>query len=260
MCMGKTHARQGTPAGIALAAFIPPLIGAPLPLALGAAVASLVVGAAVFPDIDHPEATIAHTYGPVSRQVSKAVHGVSGALYSLTRTRRDHDRDGGHRGITHTALFAAGTGVLMWWLVSQFWLWAAGVTLFVFGTFAVRALAGKWAHRHPWWAVAIAGWCAGADTLFLWSTNQPGLTARWFGIAVAAGCVVHMIGDCMTRQGCPVFFPVPLRGQVWRMVGTPRFLRFDTDKDSRVELVLGRLSLAAAGVLGGWLVFTVFAQ
>jgi membrane-bound metal-dependent hydrolase YbcI (DUF457 family) len=260
MCMGKTHARQGVPAGIALAAFTPPLIGTPLPLALATAVTSLVIGAAVFPDIDHPEATVAHAYGPITHTLAKAIHGVSGTVYSLTRTRRDRDRDGGHRGLTHTLLFAAGMGVLTWWAVSAFWLWAAAGILFVFSTFAVRALAGKWAHRHPLWTAAGAAWCAGAQTLFLWSAGQPELTARWLGLAVAAGCVVHMVGDCMTTQGCPVFFPVPIGGQVWRMVGTPRFLRFDTAADSGVELLLGRLSLVTGGALGVWLVFALFTQ
>ena len=258
MCMGKTHARQGVPAGIALAAFGAPLAGAPLPLSLGTAVAGLVVGAAVFPDIDHPDATVAHSFGPASEIVSKAIHGVSGALYSITRTRWDRDRDGGHRGITHTALFAAGAGVLTWWLVHLFWLWAVGGVLFVFGNYAVRALAGKWAYRHPLLSLAVATWCAGVLTLFLWAGSAPELTARWFGIAVAAGCLVHLFGDCMTTQGCPVFFPVPIRGQVWRMVGTPRLLRFDTDADSRVELILGRLSLCTGGVVVAAFLFTLF--
>lgn len=257
MCMGKTHARQGVPAGITLAAFGAPLVGAPLPLSLGTAVAGLVIGAAVFPDIDHPKATVAHTFGPVSRGISRAVHSVSGVLYSFTRTRRDHDRDGGHRGITHTALFATGTGVLTWWLVHLFWLWAVSVTLFVFGNYAVRALAGSWAHRHPWLTVATAGWCAGVNTLFLWVGASPDLTARWFGIAVATGCLVHLFGDCLTVQGCPVFFPVPIYGQVWRMVGTPQFLRFRTEENSRTELVLGRLSLCAGGVAAAAFLFTL---
>jgi membrane-bound metal-dependent hydrolase YbcI (DUF457 family) len=257
MCMGKTHARQGVPAGIALATFGAPLVGAPLPLSLGVAVAGLIIGAAVFPDIDHPDATVAHTFGPASTIVSKAVHGVSGTLYSLTRTKYDRDRDGGHRGITHTALFAAGTGVLTWWLVHLFWLWAVGATLFVFGNYAVRALAGKWAYRHPFLALAVATWCAGVLTLFLWAGSPPELTARWFGIAVAAGCVTHMVGDCMTTQGCPVFFPVPIRGQVWRMVGTPRFLRFDTETNSRAESALGRLSLGTGAMVAAAFLFTL---
>lgn len=257
MCMGKTHARQGVPAGITLAAFGAPLVGAPLPLSLGTAVAGLVVGASLLPDIDHPDATVAHSFGAVSGIVSDSVHGVSGVLYSLTRTRWDRDRDGGHRGITHTALFAAGAGVLTWWLVHLFWLYAVGGTLFLFGTYAVRGLAGKWAYRHPFLALAVAAWCAGVLTLFLWAGSPPELTARWFGFAVTAGCLVHLFGDCLTTQGCPVFFPVPIRGQVWRMVGTPRFLRFDTEEDSRVELVLGRLSLCTGGAVGALYVFTL---
>jgi membrane-bound metal-dependent hydrolase YbcI (DUF457 family) len=248
MCMGKTHARQGVFAGVVMTAVGPPLtLYGPPPITLALAVAMLVVGASVFPDIDHPEATVAHTFGPVSHTVSKAVHATSSAVYGITRSRRDQDRDGGHRGLTHTALFAAGCGVGAYFLITAFGLWAAAGILFVFTSYGLRGLAGKWAHRHGWlFVTSVAAAFTGASVFLAWS--QPAQTvAWWFAIAIGVGCLVHLFGDCVTTQGGPVFWPIPLRGQRWRMVGTPKFMRFDTDKDSRVELWLGRLALILAG-------------
>lgn len=252
MCMGKTHSRQGVFAGVLITATGPPLtLYGPPPLALALAVIMLVIGAAVFPDIDHPEATVAHTFGPLSHRMSKIVHATSSAVYGITRSRRDQDRDGGHRGLTHTALFAAGTGVAVYFLIARFGPWAAAGILFLFASYGLRGLAGGWAHRHGWLlTTGTAATLTGAATLLLWS--QPiAAVAWWFATAVTVGCLVHLFGDAVTTQGVPVFWPIPLRGQRWRMVGTPRFMRFDTGRDSRAELWLGRLSLILAA---GWVI------
>jgi membrane-bound metal-dependent hydrolase YbcI (DUF457 family) len=254
--MGKTHARQGVFAGVIMTAVGPPLtLYGPPPITLAVAVAMLVVGAAVFPDIDHPEATASHTFGPASHAVSKAVHATSSAVYGITRSRRDQDRDGGHRGLTHTALFAAGTGAGAYFLITAFGLWAAAGILFAFTSYGLQGLAGKWTHRHGWLFTTGTAAAFTGGSVFLARSQPTQTVAWWFAVAITVGCVVHLFGDCVTRQGVPAFWPIPLRGQRWRMVGTPRFMRFRTDKDSRAELWLGRLSLILAGL---WLTgFTV---
>lgn len=259
MCMGKTHARQGVFAGVVMTAVGPPLtFYGPPPITLALAVAMLVVGAAVFPDVDHPEATVAHTFGPVSHMLSKAVHATSSAVYGVTRSRYDQDRDGGHRGLTHTALFAVGAGVGAYFLITASGLWAAAGVLFVFTSYGLRGLAGKWAHRHGWlFVTGTAGTFMGAS-VFLAQSQPIHTVAWWFAVAITVGCLVHLFGDCVTTQGAPVFWPVPLRGQRWRMVGTPRFMRFDTSANSRVELWLGRLALILAGFwLTGFAIHTL---
>ena len=30
----------------------------------------------------------------------------------------------------------------------------------------------------------------------------------WLGLAVAVGCLIHVIGDCCTEKGCPVLWPL----------------------------------------------------
>jgi len=255
MCMGKTHARHGVFAGVSMTAVGPPLtLYGPPPITLALAVAMLVIGATVFPDVDHPEATVAHTFGPVSHRVSKIVHATSRVVYGASRSPRDQHRDGGHRGITHTALFAAGTGTGTYFLITTFGLWAAAGVLFVFTSYGLRGLAGKWAHRHGWLFTSSVATAFTGASVFLAHTQPTTTVAWWFAVAITVGCLVHLFGDCVTEQGAPVFFPVPLRGQRWRMVGTPRFMRFRTDADSRIELWFGRAALILAAA---WL--TVFA-
>lgn len=257
MCMGKTHAKQALPVAAATILFGAPLLGAHLGTGLAVAVVGLILGAAVLPDIDHPDATIAHVCGPVSHLITEAVNSFSATLYHLTRTRRDRDRDGGHRGVTHTALFAAAAGGCTAAAVHTFGPWAAGGILFALSAVAVRAFIGRM--DTATWVGLLCGLAGNAIgvTLLMWWNTSPDDVALWFGLAVTLGCLTHVAGDCMTEQGCPVFFPVPIGGQVWRMVGGPRVLRFRTGPDSRAEAVLGFVSTMVAAALAAW--FTVHA-
>src|SRR5882724_8016011 len=64
--------------------------------------AVLSTGAALLPDLDHPQSTVSRTFGSISQGFSSGMNAVSHGIYRLTRTRRDSNRDGGHRGLTHT--------------------------------------------------------------------------------------------------------------------------------------------------------------
>jgi membrane-bound metal-dependent hydrolase YbcI (DUF457 family) len=41
------------------------------------------------------------------------------------------------------------------------------------------------------------------------------------GLAVGVGCVVHLLGDMITKAGVPIMWPVPVGRRMWRMVGVP---------------------------------------
>ena len=107
--MGHSHALTGAVAWLGLA---PVLAGLPLlnessrfietGIMAGAlkppeliAGALVCAGAAMLPDLDHPSATIAQTFGPLTWGLSKAVNWLAG----------------GHRAATHSLLFAIGAGV-----------------------------------------------------------------------------------------------------------------------------------------------------
>lgn len=101
--------------------------------------AALCAGAALLPDLDHPNATVAKAFGPASIALARGVHGVSSAVYRNTKTAADEDRDGGHRGITHTGVFAAGLGGAVA-LLAHFLPAAVPGVLFVLLTLALRGL------------------------------------------------------------------------------------------------------------------------
>ena len=91
MCMSRTHVLSSTAIGLACAA---PLAGHfldhPMPAATLFAFAAVVGGYGVLPDLDHPQATLARTLGPVTKVISQLVHNISG----------------GHRKGTHTLWMA----------------------------------------------------------------------------------------------------------------------------------------------------------
>lgn len=243
MCMGTTHARHGLAAAATAAALLPPT---PVPTLAVLIIAA--TGAAILPDIDHPEATIAHTFGPLSHAVSRAVHATSEVLYRATATHYDQDRDGGHRGFTHTVLFAGAAGGAAYAALYYGGHIALGVLTAVLASFALHSLTGAWARRWGWLATtALAAILGGAAYFF---SSPPPLS---MGAAVALGSLVHCAGDMLTVQGCPLLWPMPLRGQRWRMLGTPTFMRFRTRRNSRAEAISGWVALGGALVIVGYL-------
>lgn len=177
--MGHTHAASGAAAFLALT----PLaahVAAPLTPAQTAAGAVLAAGAGITPDLDHSDASAAHTYGPPTRVIAAAIGWISG----------------GHRNGTHSILG-----------VAVFTAAAYAATLHPAGTvIAVALLTGfglKALAPIHWTARVAAG--AGAAALTWWF---PGLAA-WpvLPLAVAVGCAAHIAGDILTRPGCPLLWP-----------------------------------------------------
>jgi membrane-bound metal-dependent hydrolase YbcI (DUF457 family) len=94
--LGYSHATSGALVWLATApALSQALTGAPMSAPELAAGTVICAGAALLPDLDHPQATIAHTFGPVSHVASKLTFILSG----------------GHRQGTHSLLFSVGFGL-----------------------------------------------------------------------------------------------------------------------------------------------------
>jgi membrane-bound metal-dependent hydrolase YbcI (DUF457 family) len=199
--MGQTHALSGGVAWLALTPFLAKL-GMPLgPAQLGAGVA-ICAGAALLPDIDHHDGTIANTFGPVTRVLCRAV----GAIF------------GGHRNGTHSIVFAVGAGFGTAWLavnMSTAWL----VVVFLLVGLVLKGLGLGTSDREHLSAGLNAVIAAGiAVSMANLDFGRPafdlgwyGITLGWPGIAVTLGCLVHVIGDMLTPKGCAVFWPAPGR-------------------------------------------------
>ncbi|RDI23253.1 LexA-binding, inner membrane-associated putative hydrolase [Rhodococcus sp. AG1013] len=145
MVMGPTHAMSGAAVGLAAAAIMPTDWGGPTSLAETLAWAGVCAGAALLPDLDHPQSTVARSFGVASQIASEGINAGSSAFYGLTRTVKDGARDGGHRTLTHTLGFAILLGVGVSALVAAFARPAIIGTLFFTLGLAIRGLAGS--HR-----------------------------------------------------------------------------------------------------------------
>lgn len=202
--MGHTHALAGVTAWLGTVPFLGDygMRMTPGQIAAGAVVCG---GAALLPDLDHHDGSIANTFGPVTRVLCKGVAVISG----------------GHRHATHSLLFCVGMAAAADWLslhVVQAW-W---VVLFLLVGLGLRGIGIRVPEREHF-NVLLNGAIAAAIT-FLLARAQfagPGLTVvpghyslGWAGFAVGLGCLSHIVTDSITPQGCPVLWPAPWRLEI----------------------------------------------
>ncbi|MEV0296367.1 metal-dependent hydrolase [Nocardia sp. NPDC050710] len=155
----------------------------------------LTAGAALLPDADHPNSSIAHVLGPVSYVLCKFISKVSG----------------GHRAGTHSLAFVAAVAFGTWagehWLGRPFTL---GLVFFLLAL-AVRAL-----HLCPSgdgfraWGTVIVLAVAGTFAMDHWISDKP----AWLPFSVGLGALAHLLGDCLTDRGCRLFWPLDIKVRV----------------------------------------------
>jgi membrane-bound metal-dependent hydrolase YbcI (DUF457 family) len=224
--MGPSHALSGAAVWLAGSWALDHYVQygqSPLAVAVGTAVCA---GGALLPDLDlsgkvtrnQGGATVARTFGVFSLFAAEVIEKVSLAVYTLTRTSRDPHRQNGHRTLTHTLPFAGLVGWGTTALATHFGKWAVVVTVFLMAGLALRGLFDEWAERAGWLIVTL---CAAAVAVFT-AVRLPGDRGYpMLGLAVGVGCVVHLLGDMITKAGVPIMWPVPVGRRMWRMVGVP---------------------------------------
>ncbi|MEV0380940.1 metal-dependent hydrolase [Nonomuraea sp. NPDC050643] len=234
--MGHTHAMTGAIAWLGLA---PPLAALPLvnestrfvetgimATALSPAefIAGAIIcaGAAMLPDLDHPSATIAQTFGPVTWALAKVVAFLSG----------------GHRGATHSLVFAVALGFGAHWLANAYSIGRDIMVVLLIGL-ALRAIGVGIPGNKLGSAMINVGLTAGLFAVFL--SLEVGYA--WLGLAVAVGCLIHVVGDCMTERGCPVLWPLSVR---WVL---PWKIGIKTGKKFEQKILAPVLSVAIIGLL-----------
>jgi len=173
---------MGAAGWVALAATGPYALGLiplePIPIAAGAL---LCAGAALLPDADHGQATIAHSLPPLSKMMCDGIGKISG----------------GHRHGTHSFL---GTIAFTALALGAGFLGPVGIVLIATPllAFAFKVLKVV---RGPasCWITALAG--AVALAFFV--------TAPWWylPLTVALGCLIHILGDALTVGGVTPFWP-----------------------------------------------------
>jgi membrane-bound metal-dependent hydrolase YbcI (DUF457 family) len=253
--MAREHSESGLVVGLVVADL------AHIGFLAGIAAAILTAGAALLPDLDHPSATAARTFGPVTKYIARRVDRVGYWTWERTHTRYDRRPRDGHRTITHTTVFAVLAGVIFG-AVAIAGMWAILAELLVLTSLAVRGLAARGSHelrvsrkrrRKRRFRVTMASVTAvGASLAALIYTLDPALDPLLAGECVALGCWVHCLGDSLTLYGCPWLWPLKIKGQRWYLIGTPRPMRFRTgtdvfDGEDRVRIML-HIGAIAAGI------------
>jgi len=211
----------------------------PVAVVMGALVCA---GAALLPDADHHNATIAHALPPFSTWLARGIGRLSG----------------GHRHGTHSllgilvfTLLSAVPQVFLWvldagrlaapsWLafaVAHLWPALCSVVLVAFAAKVLRFLPDG-ARKFPW----VLGGAAGV----LVAASSPADT-WWFPLAVGVGVVVHLVGDLLTVGGVNLVWPLVLHAP--RAVGHVPVLRHVWLRSGHVSLPL----LGEAGSVREWL-------
>lgn len=195
--LGKTHAVSGAAGWLAAAPALSSALGNPLTPAELAVGTVACAGAALIPDLDHPQATIAQTFGPVSAIAARVTSVVAG----------------GHRQGTHSLLFVGLFGALCYFIgigaEAADSNTPAIVLMFLLASFAFRGmnLVPPSTSRQMKGLVVIV-----QAALLTWAmTLIMPESWWWLGIAGALGALIHLLGDALTPEGVPFFWP--LRGR-----------------------------------------------
>jgi membrane-bound metal-dependent hydrolase YbcI (DUF457 family) len=182
--MGRNHLLLGAAGYLGLEAAAPGLLNSHAPTAATLFAGALVcAGVALAPDIDHPQATVSRSLGPLSWLLSRGVHGVVG----------------GHRKGTHTIWAWLAVSTLVWWaLTTPAASWVAlAVTAFA------SSLVLKVVTHADGVVCALLGVVFGGAAVL-----AAGADHGWLVGAVVLGYGLHLLGDIITTEGIPLLVPI----------------------------------------------------
>ena len=228
--MGTTHAISAAAVVLALAAWAPQVINwiigtHTMPAVITFAI--IAAGAALIPDLDNTASTAKSSLGFVGQGVSLIFRGSSRVLQTVIRTPKDDPNPNPHRGAWHTIPAAALLAYCVFLLTSI----PGNVTLPFLGRVSIsmvvaialmvllihmamealpKSLMRKATPNLPGEALdEIASLAVSVIiALILFSQMTFIHDFRWLAWAVFAGMVIHVLGDCCTVAGAPVFFPL----------------------------------------------------
>jgi membrane-bound metal-dependent hydrolase YbcI (DUF457 family) len=198
--MGTSHALTGVLAAVVVARYV----HADVPS--GVLLISTLPGFALLPDVDHGAATVSNTYGFLTRTFSyvlghrRETHSVPGiaAFAGLVQLAVHAEEP---RTLLPYVLFVLGKILLTFVLIL---CWAATIRLF--------KIPGIWDDLLP---IPISVMIVWAPQWFL--VVGIGVDLRYLSAAVALGMLVHLLGDVVTMQGCPLWWPLSSRRTAFRI-------------------------------------------
>lgn len=176
--MGRTHAATGLAAGIG-ATYV---VTVPIPAAILGSI--LCAGCALVPDIDHHNSTITQTFGPITKALSWLARKISG----------------GHRIGTHSIFGILVLGGLARYGVQNRHMVLGQVVLSVI---LILGFAGVIR------LMKIPGWFDDVAPIpvVIAIVVFTDLSLTIVPAVLMLGCAVHVLGDVVTKEGCPLFWP-----------------------------------------------------
>jgi len=240
--MGPAHSLSGAAAWLGVGA-VAAATGHEMPWPVLVVGALICAGAALAPDLDHKAATISRAFGPVSKTLCEVVDKISYAAYKTTRKPGDPTRNGGHRTLTHTWLWAVLVGGGASGLALIGGRWAVLFILFVHMVLAIEGLMWKAARTSS----DILVWLLGATSAWTLASilDKPGNGSNWL-----------FTGDALTVSGCPILWPIPLGRKRWYPLGPPKSMRFRAG--SWVELKVLTPAFVVLGGIGAAVALGIF--
>jgi membrane-bound metal-dependent hydrolase YbcI (DUF457 family) len=193
--MGKTHALTGA-ATVAVVWAASHGVYLPTEVAIGG---TTLIGATMLPDIDHPNSTASRTFGPITGTFCWVVGKLTG----------------GHRRGTHSITGVAVLGILAYVGLS-FRHSLAGALVIIPMILALASLVRLF--KIPGWLDDLAPVPIVLALVIL--TSVP----LWYvPYALAAGCLVHIAGDLITKVKIPIFWPFSPTGYALNLIKTNGF-------------------------------------
>lgn len=240
---------SGAAAGLAISAVLPVEWGGPTSAVEALVFAGVTAGAALLPDLDTPQGTLARSFGVVSVGASHVVENTAQALYNLTKTSKDDPINNGHRTATHTIWFAMLAGAATAAIVTGFGKnGAVGVLFFMLGL-AIRGLAPSWTKKQDW--IVVTG-VSLVLALAVWAALPASAGHASLGMAVFVGCFAHLLGDAITKRGVPLLGGViAVNSRRWWDFAPPSMLRISANG------LADQVLLTGFTVISGFLLYAV---
>lgn len=191
--MFRGHSTSGLLAGLATA----PIVSHEIPVQV--AWTLVVAGGSLGPDIDMPTSTIGRMWGPITSGFRIKILGkrrriTPGLSWAVSKVA------GGHRKGTHSIVGLLALLALVW--LAQFNRYTtAFVVALAVGTIVLAIdvlIPGKIG-----WPPNLVASAIGAAFAFTQNFHLP----EWLPFAMATGAAVHILGDMITVQGCPLTWP-----------------------------------------------------
>lgn len=246
-------------------------------------------GAALLPDLDHPDSRLAHAGGDFTEKIAHVLAWLGRNIHAATKLDADRPDEDGHRTITHTAVFAvlagcltagisglsdnAGAALAAWTGLAglaPLGKLLTGVLVFLFVRLGYAAARAAFPGRRKRVKLGVR-WRKDNLIALLCALTACALVPPdvwWLGLAVGIGCGTHLAGDVITASGCPVLWPLPVPSRttrydrkqrarvpvtVWRtwyLVGTPQWMRFPVGSATERWVTWGIVGLGALAIVG----------